>query len=81
MNCLCQEPFKPCCSEGLNECFKTKCKCLVVFLDVTVNARLRAQTCFSEVEEVMHLFSAHTDEVLVSFVKKKEVHGVIIVSL
>lgn len=81
MKCLCQEPFKPCYSEGLNECFKTKCKCSVILLHVTVKARLRAHICFSEVEEVMHLFSAHIDEVLVSFVKKNEVHGVIIVSL
>lgn len=48
---------------------------------VTANARLRAYTSSSEVEEVMHLFSAHIDEVFVSFVKMNGVHGVITASL
>lgn len=48
---------------------------------VTMNARLRAHTSFSEVEKVMHLFSGCIDEVFVSFVKMNEVHGVITVSL
>lgn len=48
---------------------------------VTVKARLKAHTSFSEVEKVMHLFSGCIDEVFVSFVKMNEVHGVITVSL
>ena len=51
-----------------------------ISLCVTVNARLRAHTSFSEVGKVMHLFSGRIDEVLVSFVKTNEVHGVVTVS-